>query len=299
MTVSELSPRHRACERAVRPLRHSREPCPFVSYPCKYKNLAFFISLYSFSFIPTCSSGLPLVASLEPRLSHIHGPLRHGLIQMVFSLLLSNNYSSFWNVDVGQSRGVAEIPSRPWGRMIFLRMRPQRDRNVYDEDGRAWYDNSNSAMSAWPSILVASMIRVTALVSPSHSCVQNDDPGHGQSDGLDCELVSLVARVTSTPMVGMTALILAGCTRVPSDGPGRVRNDGLDCDPVLPMSRVASALMAGETALILAGCTHVPSGGPGRVRNDGLDCDPILPVSRMTALPSVAASETVGGGGTA
>ncbi|CAL2278250.1 unnamed protein product [Prunus armeniaca] len=224
-------------------------------------------------------------------LSHIHGPLRHGLIQMVFSLLLSNNYPSFWNVDVGQSRGVAEIPFRPWGRMISLRMRPWRDRNVIDD--------SNSAMSAWPSILVASMTGVTALVSPSHSCVQNDSPGHGQSDGLDCELVSPVARVTSAPMVGMTALILAGCTRVLRDGLGRVRNDILDCDLVSPMSRVASALMVGETALILAGCTHVLSGGPGRVQNDGLDCDPVLPVSRVKALPSVAASETVGGVGTA
>ncbi|CAL8112909.1 unnamed protein product [Prunus armeniaca] len=80
-TVSELSPRHRMCERAVRPLHFSREPCPFVSYSCQYKNLAFFISLYSFSFIPTCSSGLPLVASLEPRLSHIHGPLRHAVVE--------------------------------------------------------------------------------------------------------------------------------------------------------------------------------------------------------------------------
>ncbi|CAL2265513.1 unnamed protein product [Prunus armeniaca] len=277
--------------------------------------MAFFISLYSFSFIPTCSSGLPLVASLEPRLSHIHESLRHGLIQMVFSLLLSNNYPSFWNVDVGQSLGVAEIPSRPYGRMIFLRMRPWRDRNVIDEDGRAWYDDSNSAMSACPSILVASMTKVTALVLPSHSCVQNDGLGHGrsdglghgrsdglghgQSDGLDRELVSPMARVTSAPMVGMTALILAGCTCVPSDGSGRVRNDDLDCDPVLPMSKVASALMAGEMTLILADCTHVLSGGPGRVRNDGLDCDPVLSVSRMTALPSVAASETVGDGGTA
>ncbi|CAL2239608.1 unnamed protein product [Prunus armeniaca] len=80
-TVSELSPRHRACERVVRPLRLSREPCPFVSYSCQYKNLAFFISLYSFSFVPTCSSGLPLVASLEPRLNHIHAPLRHAVVE--------------------------------------------------------------------------------------------------------------------------------------------------------------------------------------------------------------------------
>ncbi|CAL2276224.1 unnamed protein product [Prunus armeniaca] len=168
---------------------------------------------------------------------------------MVFSLLLSNNYPSFWNVDVGQSHGVAEIPPQPWGRKIFLRIRPQRDRNVIDEDGRAWYDDSNLAMSAWPSILIASMTGVTALVSPSHSCVQNDGPGHGQSDGLDRELVSLVARVTSAPMVGMTALILAGCTHVPSGGPGHVCNDGHDCDPVLPMSRVTAlpSVAASET----------------------------------------------------
>ncbi|CAL8135838.1 unnamed protein product [Prunus armeniaca] len=157
---------------------------------------------------------------------------------MVFSLLLSNNYPSFWNVDVGQGHGVAEIPSQPWGRMTFLRMRPRRDRNAIDEDGRAWYDDSNLAMSVWPSTLVASMTGVTALASPSHSCVQNDGPGHGQSDGLDRDLVSPMTRVTSAPMVGMTALILAGCTRVPSDGPGHVLNDGLDCDPVSPMSRV-------------------------------------------------------------
>ncbi|CAL2247110.1 unnamed protein product [Prunus armeniaca] len=213
MTASEVPPRHRACERIVRPLRLSREPCPFVlNSSANIKSLAFFIFLHSFPSILTCSSGLPSVASPEPGLSHIRRSSRRGLIQMVFSFLLSTNYPSSWKVDVGQGHGVAEIPSRPWGRMTFLLMRPWRNCNAIDEDGRAWCDDSNLAMFVWPSTLVAPMAGVMVLASPSHSCAQNDGPGHGPSDSLDCNPVSPMSRVTSLPVAAVSGNVGGGGT---------------------------------------------------------------------------------------
>ncbi|CAL8168434.1 unnamed protein product [Prunus armeniaca] len=206
----------------------------------------------------------PLVASPEPGLSHIRGSSSRGLIQMVFPLLLSTNYPSSWKVDVGQGHGVAEIPSRPWGRMIFLLMRPWRNCNANDEDGRAWYDDSNLATFVWLSTSVAPMAGVTAMALPSHSCAQNDGLGHGRSDGL-----------------------------------GHVVSDGLDFNPVSPMSRVTALPMVGMTALTLANCTHVLSDGLGYGLSDGLGFNPVSPMSRVTASPMAMVSEDVGGGGTA
>ncbi|CAL8117196.1 unnamed protein product [Prunus armeniaca] len=59
-TASGLPPRHRTLEPTVRPLRLSREPCPFVSNSsANIKSLAFFIFLHSFPSILTCSNGSP------------------------------------------------------------------------------------------------------------------------------------------------------------------------------------------------------------------------------------------------
>ncbi|CAL9000156.1 unnamed protein product [Prunus brigantina] len=98
--------------------------------------------------------------------------------------------------------------------MTPLLMRPWRNCNGIDEDGRAWYDDSNLATFVWLSTSVAPMSRVTALVSPSHLCAQNDGPGHVQrdglghvvSDGLDFNLVSPMSRVTPLPMAETTTL---------------------------------------------------------------------------------------------
>ncbi|CAL2272001.1 unnamed protein product [Prunus armeniaca] len=116
---------------------------------------------------------------------------------MVFPLLLSTNYPSSWKVDVGQGYGVAEILSRPWGRMTFPLRRLWRNYNAIEEDRMAWYDDSNLATSVWLSTSVAPMAGVTVLASPSHSCAQNDGPGHDRSDGLDCNPVSPMSRVTA------------------------------------------------------------------------------------------------------
>ncbi|CAL2247884.1 unnamed protein product [Prunus armeniaca] len=123
---------------------------------------------------------------------------------MVSPLLLSTNYPSSWKVDVGQGPGVAEIPSWPWGRMTSLPLRPWKDCNAIDEDGRAWYDDSNLATFVWLGTSVAPMAGVTALASPSHSCAQNDGPGHGRSDGLDCTPISPMSRVTPSAMVAVS-----------------------------------------------------------------------------------------------
>ncbi|CAL8993417.1 unnamed protein product [Prunus brigantina] len=202
---------------------------------------------------------------------------RRGLIQMAFHLLLSTNYPSSWKVDVGQGHGMAEIPSRPWGRMTFLLMRPWRNCNAIDEDGRAWYDDSNLAMFVWLSTSVAPMAGVTALASPSHLCAQNDGPGHGRSDGPG---------FTQPPLCQND-----GPGHGRSDGLGHVVSDGLDFNLVSPMSRV--------TALTLVGCTRVLSDGLGHGRNDGLGFNLAAPMSRVTPLPMAAVSEDVGGGGTA
>ncbi|CAL9012921.1 unnamed protein product [Prunus brigantina] len=105
-----------------------------------------------------------LLKFLEPFLLQNWGrsiPANRGMIQMAFPLLLSTNYPSSWKVDVGQGHG---------GRMTLLLMRPWRNCNAIDEDGRAWYDDSNLAKFVWLSTSVAPMSRVTALASPSHLC---------------------------------------------------------------------------------------------------------------------------------
>ncbi|CAL2238299.1 unnamed protein product [Prunus armeniaca] len=131
---------------------------------------------------------------------------------MVFPLLLSTNYPSSWKVDVGQGHGVAEIPSRPWERMTFLLMRPGRNCNAIDEDGKARYDDSNLATFVWLSISVAPMSRVTALASPRHICAQNDGPGHGLSDGLGFNPAAPMAGVTALPMTAVSEDVGGGGT---------------------------------------------------------------------------------------
>ncbi|CAL8095933.1 unnamed protein product [Prunus armeniaca] len=160
--------------------------------------------------------------------------------------------------------------SRPWGRMTFLLMRPWRNCNAIDEDGRTWCNDSNLATFVWPSTLVAPMIKVTVLASPSHSYAQNDGLGHGRSDGLDCNPVSPVSRVTFSPMVGVTILASPSHSCAQNDGPGDGRSDGLDCNPVSLMSRMTSSPMVGVTTVTLAGCTHVQSDGLGHGPSDGL-----------------------------
>ncbi|CAL8174766.1 unnamed protein product [Prunus armeniaca] len=128
--------------------------------------------------------------------------------------------------------------------MTLLLMRPWRNCHVIDEDGRAWYDDSNLATLVWLSTSVAPIAGVTVLASPSHSCAQNDDPGHGRSDGLDCNPISPMSRVTASAVVGMTALTLASCTCVLSDGLGHGLSDGLGFNPAAPMSRVTALPMA-------------------------------------------------------
>ncbi|CAL8993775.1 unnamed protein product, partial [Prunus brigantina] len=124
---------------------------------------------------------------------------------MAFPLMLSTNYPSFWKVDVGQGHG---------GRMTLLLMRPWRNCNAIDKDGRAWYDDSNLATFVWLSTSVAPMSIATALASPIDLCAQNDGPvhvqrdglGHVVSDGLDFNLVSHMSRVTALPMAETTTL---------------------------------------------------------------------------------------------
>ncbi|CAL9012226.1 unnamed protein product [Prunus brigantina] len=124
---------------------------------------------------------------------------------MAFPLLLSTNYPSSWKVDVGQGHGVAEIPSRPWGRMTFLLMRPWRNCNAIDEDGRAWYDDSNLATFVWLSTSVAPMAGVTASA-------MFDGLDHGLSDGLGFNLAAPTARVTALPMAAVSEDVGGGGT---------------------------------------------------------------------------------------
>ncbi|CAL9011534.1 unnamed protein product, partial [Prunus brigantina] len=139
---------------------------------------------------------------------HCLDSLEASLHFMAFPLLLSAHYPPFWKVVAGQGHNVAEIPSRPRGRMTPLLMRPWRNCNAIDGHGRAWYDNSNLAMFVWLSSSAAPMPRVTALASPSHLCAQNDSPGHVPHDGLshvvrgglDFNLASPIARVTALPL---------------------------------------------------------------------------------------------------
>ncbi|CAL8169246.1 unnamed protein product [Prunus armeniaca] len=250
-TASGLPTRHRAREHTVRQLQSSNAqtlPNHFINPSTLLKpqisalHLVELFTPFSECSVPsilTYSDGPP-VAFPKPRLSHIRRSSHRGLIQMVFPLLLSTNYPSSWKVDVGQGHGVAKILSGPWGRMTFLLMRLWRNCNAIDEDGRAWYDDYNLATSVWLSTSVAPMVGVTVLASPSHSCAQNDGPGHDRSDGPDCNPVSPMPRVTASPMVRMTALTLAGYTRVLSDGLGHGLGDGLGLNPVSPMSRVTA-----------------------------------------------------------
>ncbi|PQM39956.1 hypothetical protein Pyn_31818 [Prunus yedoensis var. nudiflora] len=118
----------------------------------------------------------------------------------------------------------------------------------FDEDGRAWYDDSNVAEFIWPSTSVASMAGVTALTMAEMMApitarmttayhVQSDNCCHGLNDGrrhcrnCDClpcpgwRLLSMfrmaapaVVEVTALPlsflhalslsMAGVTALVL-------------------------------------------------------------------------------------------
>ncbi|CAL2238983.1 unnamed protein product [Prunus armeniaca] len=231
-TASKLPPRHLACERTVKLHRLSREPCPFWPPPPPPPG----------SFSRTRVEPYPRIPASWPDPNGFLPPAIHQL-----SFVLESR------------RG-----PRPWcgrdsfpalGRMTFLLMRPWRNCNAIDEDGRAWCDDSNLAMFVWPSTLVAPMAGVTVLASPSHSYAQNDGPGHGPSDSLDCNLVSPMSRVTSSPMVGMTALTLAGCTCVQSDGLGHGPSDGLDYNPGSPISRVTSLPMAAVSGNVGGGGT--------------------------------------------
>ncbi|PQP98669.1 hypothetical protein Pyn_14080 [Prunus yedoensis var. nudiflora] len=125
---------------------------------------------------------------------------------MALLLLLSTNCLSSWKVDMCQNHDAAEIPSQPWRKMTFPPMRPRRNCNAIDEDGRAWYDDSNLAMFIRLSTRVAPMAGVTALASLSYVRAHNDGLSHGLSDGLGSNPAAPVPRVTALAMAGVTAL---------------------------------------------------------------------------------------------
>ncbi|CAL2230066.1 unnamed protein product [Prunus armeniaca] len=68
-----------------------------------------------------------------------------GLIQTVPLFPLSTNRLSSWRANVSQSNGVAWISFQLQKGMTFLTLRPWKRRNVFDEDGRVWYEDFISA----------------------------------------------------------------------------------------------------------------------------------------------------------
>ncbi|CAL8089399.1 unnamed protein product [Prunus armeniaca] len=68
-----------------------------------------------------------------------------GLIQTVPLFPLSTNRLSSWKADVSESHGVAWISFQLQKGMTFLTLRPWKHRNVFDEDGRVWYEDFISA----------------------------------------------------------------------------------------------------------------------------------------------------------
>ncbi|PQP97037.1 hypothetical protein Pyn_07635 [Prunus yedoensis var. nudiflora] len=77
---------------------------------------------------------------------------------------LSNNRNSSWKADASQGHDVAEISSQPRRGMTFLSLRPWRNRNAIDEDGRVWYDDLILAISVWlstPAVLMAGVAAST------------------------------------------------------------------------------------------------------------------------------------------
>ncbi|PQP98069.1 hypothetical protein Pyn_16784 [Prunus yedoensis var. nudiflora] len=86
-----------------------------------------------------------------------------GLVQNVPPCLLSTNRLSSWEVDVSQNQDAAEVPFYPWRKTTSLPVRPRRNCNAIDEDGRTRYDDSNLVV----------FIRLSA---PAAYHVQSDGP---------------------------------------------------------------------------------------------------------------------------
>ncbi|PQM42090.1 hypothetical protein Pyn_01112 [Prunus yedoensis var. nudiflora] len=69
--------------------------------------------------------------------------------------LLSTNRLSSWEASVSQNQDAAEVPSHPRRKTTSLPVRPRRNCNAIDEDGRTRYDDSNLAVFIQLSTLAA------------------------------------------------------------------------------------------------------------------------------------------------